>query len=388
MKIPSLTNIGNYFPWIRRKTSRSEGDSAKSVSRPYATVQIEVTSRCATGCVFCPHDSLGSSWITGEMPLDIYREQIAPHLGLFNLVYLQGWGEPMLHPDLWEMLRLTQEKGCQTGFTTNGAWLQGANNRRLLDMGVNLISVSFAGSSAQAHETLRVNSQYTALCQNFSNLASLKKQGGYQNPWLELHFLMTRANLAELPAVVALAAELGADEVAATNLTYSPTLALDRMHVFADQPLQEHLEVIDRAREAAAQVGIPLRVYPLKTEPQTLVCDADPMHAIYINHLGEISPCVYLGLPIQGDPQISGQIPRYYQGELNPIPPLSFGNISQGLPQALEGRSRRAFKSAFQRRDISSSPLASFTYLADQSSGGELPPPPEPCRYCYKMLGV
>lgn len=340
-----------------------------------------MTSRCGTGCVFCPHDALVDRWVDGDLPLPLYQEHIVPHLDLFDLVYLQGWGEPMLHPHLWDMLGMAQEKGCRTGFTTNGAWLQGEQNNRLVDMGVDMISVSFAGTAAPVHESLRTNSQFAVLCNNFESLANLKKQRGVSKPWLELHFLMTRANLDEFPPLVELAASLGADEVVATNLTYSPNLALDRMHIFGEQPLPEDVEVIDRAKETAERLGIPLRVYPLQVEPGTMVCDANPVNTVYVNHRGDVSPCVYLGLTVQG------QIPRFYYGDAHPFDTISFGNVQADFNQALHGKERKKFISAFENRNIGNGPLAMLTYLAGQSDA-ELPLPPPPCRYCYKMLGV
>lgn len=375
MRLPQFPGIANLFPKLKPRPERLG-------KRPFNTAQIELTSRCSTGCVFCPHNALSDEWVQGDMPVELYREQIAPHLGLFDLVYLQGWGEPMLHPHLWEMLDMARQKGCRTGFTTNGSWLQDDQNVKLLDMGVDLISVSFAGQAAAMHESLRTNSRFDPLCRNFESLANLKKQRGCAHPWLELHFLMTRANLSELPALIELAASLGADEVVATNLAYSPSLELDHMGVFGDHPLAEDLEILARATENAARLDIPLRVYPLQAEPGTLVCDADPLHSIYINHRGDVSACVYLGLTVQA------QIPRYYRGEMHPFDALPFGNIGAGMGQALHSKQRREFVEAFKRRNVSANPLAMFTYLAGQQEQGELPPPPAPCRFCYKMLGI
>ncbi|MBC8336731.1 MAG: radical SAM protein [Anaerolineales bacterium] len=350
--------------------------------RPFGVVQIEVTSRCGTGCVFCPHDALSDRWVEGDLPLGLYSESIAPHLNLFELVYLQGWGEPMLHPHLWEMLEMAQQQGCQTGFTTNGTYLQDDQNRRLLDMGVNLISVSFAGTVASVHESLRTKSEFTKLCRNFENLANLKRKNGVTNPWLELHFLMTRTNLTEFPSLVELAASLGADEVVATNLTYSPSITLDHQHVFGEEPLLEDMEIVNQAKMNAERLNIPLRIYPLKEEPNTAVCDSDPVNTVYVNHRGEVTPCVYLGLTLDG------QIPRFYQGESHPFDTVSFGNVCDGFTVALDGVEREKFVSAFKRRNVGKSPLAMFSYLAGDSGDNELSPPPIACQHCYKMLGI
>ncbi|RPJ25552.1 MAG: hypothetical protein EHM33_14200 [Chloroflexi bacterium] len=375
MKLPHLSGIGNFFPKLKSRAGSKE-------KRPFSVVQIEVTSRCGTGCVFCPHDALSGKWIEGDMTVETYRESIAPHLDLFELVYLQGWGEPMLHPGLWEMIGIAQAKGCKTGFTTNGSWLQAEQNKKLLDMGVNLISVSFAGTAATVHESLRTHSDFSHLSTNFASLANLKKQRGCEHPWLELHFLMTRANLREIPSLVELAASLGADEIVATNLTYSPSLALDQMHVFNDQPLPEDIEILAQAKKNAERLNIPLRAYPLQAEPNTLVCDANPLDTIFINHRGDVTPCVYLGLTVQG------AVPRYFHGESRPFETISFGNTRDGLLQVLSGRERKTFVDMFNRRNLSGTPLALFSYMTGQSRESEIPPPPVPCQFCYKMLGI
>lgn len=376
MKLPLLSNVGNFFPKLQPEQKKTS-----SVERPFHVVQIEVTSRCSTGCIFCPHDALSDRWVEGDLPLELYRERIWPYLDLFGLVYLQGWGEPMLHPNLWEMLDLAHQRGCRTGFTTNGAWLEADQNKHLVELGVAMISVSFAGTIAPVHESLRTNSEFSKLCKNFESLANLKKQRGVTDPWLELHFLMTRANMNEFPSLVELAASLGADEVVATNLTYAPNLALDRMHIFGEQPLPNDVEIVNQAKRAAERLNIPLRVYPLQVEPNTLICDADPVNTVYINHRGDVSPCVYLGLTVQG------QIPRFFNGEAYPFDTMSFGNVKHDFLQSLQGKEREAFTSAFKRRNVGGNPLAMLSYLTGQDDA-ELPLPPAPCQHCYKMLGV
>ena len=122
------------------------------------------------------------------------------------------------------------------------------------------------------------------------------------------------------------------------------------------------------------RLNIPIRVYPLQTEPNTLVCDADPVNTVYINHRGEVTPCVYLGLTLQG------QVPRYYHGEARPFDTLSFGNVRDGLPQVLQGRERNKFTEPLKRRSASAGPLALFSYMTEQNGGDGLPNPPAACQ--------
>jgi len=125
-----------------------------------------------------------------------------------------------------------------------------------------------------------------------------------------------------------------------------------------------------------------VRIYPIQVEPNTLVCDADPINTVFINHRGEVNPCVYLGLTVEE------QVPRFYQGESHPFDTLSFGKVCDGLTKALDGAEREKYVSAFKRRNVGKSPLEMFTYLAGESDNDELSPPPTACQHCYKILGI
>lgn len=83
-----------------------------------------------------------------------------------------------------------------------------------------------------------------------------------------------------------------------------------------------------------------------------------------------------------------GEIPRYFLGVAEPTPRLSFGDVRQGLPAALESSQRRAFCQTIRQRNVTANPLTAFSALSGSSADGSLPLPPEPCRACYKMFGV
>jgi MoaA/NifB/PqqE/SkfB family radical SAM enzyme len=260
--------------------------------------------------------------------------------------------------------------------------LSAANRQYVLDQQVELLSISFAGACPDTHERLRRNTRFEILARNIAALQALKASRGTKLPTLEMHFLMTRANLAELPAFVRLAAELGADEAVATNLTNTPTLEQEAQRVFALRPDPADLEIVQQASQIAEQAGLPFNAYPLEMQDQVLVCDANPLETIYINQLGEVAPCVNLGMCARD------AIPRYFHGEPLPTPRLNFGDVRQGLPAALESVQRQAFCQSFRQRNVTAHPLRAFSALSGVAADEELPLPPEPCRACYKMYGV
>ena len=77
----------------------------------FSWIQIEVTTKCNASCVYCPHYLCRSNWIKRDVPFDVMKF-IEPALPTTGLVYLQGWGEPLLYPDLWKMIDFLKKKKC------------------------------------------------------------------------------------------------------------------------------------------------------------------------------------------------------------------------------------------------------------------------------------
>jgi MoaA/NifB/PqqE/SkfB family radical SAM enzyme len=356
--------------WLRRLL----GDSHPSPVGRSPVLQIEITSRCHMQCIFCPRQALKDRWATGDLA--------------FELVYLQGWGEPTLHPHLWDMLDLAHKAGCRTGFTTNGTRLTPDYSTRLLDAGVDILCVSLAGASRETHEALRVGSRFEDLVTNIQALTRLKAQRGGDGPWLELHFLMTRANIHELPAFVKLAASLGADEAVATNLTYTPTPELEGLRAFDCHKAEPaYQEFVARARDNAQKSSIAFRLYPPVKGELFMECDARPLETAFVNSMGYVTPCVYLGLSVKGD------IPRIFCGQQVSVSPVSFGHVSQGLKAAFHGQEAEEFKAPLRKLKMSTHPALMFAALATENASDHTLPDyasalPIGCRSCYKQYGM
>jgi MoaA/NifB/PqqE/SkfB family radical SAM enzyme len=364
------------------------GNSRLTPTSRLPVIQIEITSRCQMQCIFCAHQGLKGQWVHGDLPWELYCDAIVPELHHFELVYLQGWGEPMLHPHLWDMLDLAQRAGCRTGFTTNGARLTLDYSTRLLNTGVDILCISLAGASRETHAALRVGSRFDHLVTNIQTLTRLKAQRGSDRPWLELHLLMTRANIHELPDFVELAARLGADEAVATNLTYTPTPEADSLRAFnCYEPDPTYQEFVAHAQEKVQASGIKFRLYPLVKGEPLVGCDARPLETAFVNHMGYVTPCVYLGLSVKED------IPRIFCGRQVSVDPVRFGHVSQGLVAAFHSHEAEKFKAPLRKLKMSTHPALLFSALTteattDYTASDRVSILPMGCQSCYKQYGM
>ena len=348
--------------------------------RPFEAFQIEVTSRCNLKCVMCPVTVLADRWPSLDMSWQTF-DRIGAAFDRVKWVYLQGWGEPLLHRRLLDMVERAKGAGCEVGFTTNGTRLTQETGARLLDRGLDLLAVSIAGATAATHEAIRVGSDFGRLLENIRRFLALRNERKAAKPKVELFFLMTPANLGELPAAVELAASLGADELVATNLDYVMTPALDELRAYSDSPPDPALRrALDEARAAAARTGIAFRPYSLERR-EMAVCDLDPLRILFVSADGSVSPCVYTALT--GQPQI----PRHFEGRQFNIAPVRFGNVNETpLMEIWNGTRYRAFRQLFARRVLGARTMA-LGALAGAGAADEEAPAPEPCRTCPKLYG-
>jgi MoaA/NifB/PqqE/SkfB family radical SAM enzyme len=357
--------------WLRRSAP----------ARPFEAFQIEVTSRCNLKCVMCPVTVLADRWPARDMAWATF-ERAAAAFQRAKWVHLQGWGEPLLHPRIFDMIERAKAAGCRVGFTTNGTRLTGGAGARLLDLGLDLIAVSIAGASAATHEAIRVGSDFAKLVRNLRQFLRLRQQGGRTGPKVEIFYLMTPANLAELPRAVELAAELGADELVATNLDYVMTPGLDALRAYGEGPPARALgAALEEARATARRTGIALRPYPLAFR-EMAVCDLNPLKILFISADGAVSPCVYTSL--------TGQtaIPRVFDGRALEVPVVQFGNLNERpLAEIWESAAYREFRALFAGRVHGASRML-LGALAGGAAAQEEVPAPEACRTCPKLYGV
>ncbi len=127
------------FAWVRKQLD-------KIGSPNLDWVQVEITTHCNGSCIYCPNNVMRQSWANKHMPIQLFCK-LVPFLRYADLVYLQGWGEPLLNNDLFEMLRICKYNGKCVGFTTNGMLLKEDMIQTLIELNLDIIGISLAGTN-------------------------------------------------------------------------------------------------------------------------------------------------------------------------------------------------------------------------------------------------
>ncbi len=334
--------------------------------------QIEVTRKCSLNCVMCPHRRFDDQI---EMDFDVFRE-ISRYFDRTKVIHLQGWGEPLLHPRIFEMIEISKMH-ARTGLTTNGVLLGRKICERIVELSLDYIAVSIGG---EQHSEIRRGSDFRQVIDNVRRLNEVKKDRKMENPRVNLTFLMTRTNISNLPAMVDLAHELNAGLIA-TNLDYVFDEDTNSLKAFGSKERKKTMKYVKEAEKKAKKLGVEFH-HPSVDPVEEAVCDALPHMSITFSAEGDVYPCVYLCLPFK-------KIPRVSEGRRIEIERPHFGNVMKNsLDKIWNSEKYRAFRKKFENRikaiDDPSLIFApqSIRYLFNRH------PPPEECKGCYKLYGI
>lgn len=99
---------------------------------------VEITNRCNLSCAFCPGTKREGRTMTPEEFARIL-DKLRPHV---SYVYLHVMGEPLLHPQLGELLSLAAAREMKVCITTNGTLLSRRSEALLRAPSLHKISVS------------------------------------------------------------------------------------------------------------------------------------------------------------------------------------------------------------------------------------------------------
>ncbi|MGC9179974.1 MAG: radical SAM protein [Vulcanisaeta sp.] len=338
--------------------------------------QVEISTSCNASCIYCPRMILRNEWISRFMDLKLYRQVIRELLGIKSIgyVHLQGWGEPLLHPNLMDIINEVQGK-VDFGLTTNGLLLNEHYVNKLISSGINVIAITFAGATPSTHNAIRIGCDFNTLIKNLRELVKVKERLR-SNTRVIASYIALSMNIHELPDFVELCHKLGIEEVIINNLSYILSRDMLMWKAFTDLMEQEpkvFKRIVSIALGKAKELGIKVFTYSLSCWELT-ECPERPTESVFINVNGDVSPCVFLNLPVR-----DSDIPRCFMGKCFKVRKTVFGNIgSSNIMSIWNNEDYKEFRLKFIKRRFQG-------FTEEYNINSTLP---SQCITCYRLYGV
>jgi len=313
-------------------------------------------------------------------------KKLLPYLKDVETVVLEGWGESLLYKDLPQCIGLVKKEGAQVGFVTSGMGLTKDRISELIQAGLDFVGFSISGTTPGIHDAIRVNSHLQEILNAIHLFHEEKERLGLSRPKMHLIFLMVKDNILEIPSVPLFAKKAGIHEVVLTNICHCINVWQEKNRVFVWESGENEYEKIVRQAEAnARKLDVRLR-RPSLSAIDIPVCEENPLRNLYISAEGEVSPCVYLY------PPLPSPFKRIFCAKEYWIEKLSFGNIFKDpFPRIWSSNDYEEFRTYFIQRKKGYRELYFSLWNSPKMKcpqGKTLPQPPEPCKTCYKILGI
>ena len=181
-------------------------------------IYIEVTSRCNLDCITC----IRNNWDVepGNMSLELFRKIIddLEDMPKVKEIVLGGLGEPLIHPDIVEMIKTAKEKGFQVKITTNGILLEDALMDKLIELNTDELVVSIDSFKEDEFKKIRRGGSISDLLENLKFLKSKKEQKQTIFPRVSMEFVLMQSNEDQLQKLTEHARDLGIISILVTNL--------------------------------------------------------------------------------------------------------------------------------------------------------------------------
>jgi len=283
-----------------------------------------------------------------------------------HTVDFTGWGEPLLHKQIYKMIRMAADQECVTTMTSNGTALNQKNRSALLNSGLDRLVISVDGMRSETYDPIRIGSSFEQLSQRIASLASLIDSSD-TFLLLGIAFTIQEDNACDLDLIIPWMNSVGTRVLHLKHLNvlsnsgdwdisflrYSrPPQRLDPAPLHS---LERKIhQLILQAKEAGIKVEMHSE-FPMTSTLKGRHCLATPLDSVYFSYDGRMAPCCHFG----------HHVSRFFDGQLHPASSLFFGDIGrQSFQEVWNSPQFLSFREGFQTQLF-----------------------PEECKTCYLLYG-
>lgn len=192
-----------------------ELERLKGVERPRGFpfhAIIDITNICNLQCPYCPTGRRQNSGRTQRIIdidlLRIFLDSIGMYLIIADLF---NWGEPLLHPQIVDIVTMFHERRIFHHISTN----LNIHNKQVLekvcDAGLDFLTVSISGITQEVYENYHKEGDVNLVFDNVKHIINYKNKLKYTNPTIAFKYLVFKHNFHQIDKARKLAKEMGVD---------------------------------------------------------------------------------------------------------------------------------------------------------------------------------
>jgi 12,18-didecarboxysiroheme deacetylase len=172
-----------------------------------------VTRRCNLRCVHCYSQSEDRGY-SGELSLDEGKSLIDDLAGFGSPVILFSGGEPLIRPDILDLITYATQQGRRAVLSTNGTLITPALAEKLKDIGLSYVGISLDGLQ-ETHDAFRgFSGTFARVMAAIKNCQDVGLKVG-------LRFTINKRNFQDIPGIFDLVEEKRIPRICFYHLVYA-----------------------------------------------------------------------------------------------------------------------------------------------------------------------
>jgi Fe-coproporphyrin III synthase len=172
-----------------------------------------VTRRCNLRCVHCYSQSEDRGY-SGELSLDKGKSLIDDLAGFGSPVILFSGGEPLIRPDILDLIRYATQQGRRAVLSTNGTLITPTLAEKLKDIGLSYVGISLDGLQ-ETHDAFR------GFPGTFARVMAAIKNCQDVGLKVGLRFTINKRNFKDIPGIFDLVEEKRIPRICFYHLVYA-----------------------------------------------------------------------------------------------------------------------------------------------------------------------
>ncbi len=269
----------------------------------------ETTGGCNLECVHCRRLDVSQELMKDDLTTEEsfkLVEQIA-EIGDGTILVLSG-GEPLFRPDIFEIAKHAKKQGLTLALATNGTLVDEAMARRIVDAGIERVSISLDGADANTHDNFRkLPGSFDAAVRGIRNLRSIGME-------VQINSTIAKHNVHQVKGLYKMAQDLdaialhifmlvpvGCGVQIAEDQMLEPEKYEEILNWFYDISKEKRIQTKATCaphyfrimRQRAKEEGIQITPQTHGMAAMTKGCLAGSA-VCFVSHKGEVFPCGYL----------------------------------------------------------------------------------------------
>lgn len=177
-------------------------------------VNVEPTTQCNLKCLHCGRTYWKERDQHRDMEMDLF-ERLAAETANWGVksITIQGLGEPMLHPRIFDFIAFAKKVGHCTRFNSNFTIMSEEFAEKLVQSGHDEVMISVESFDPDMYADIRRKSTLEPVIRNIQLLTDAKKRLGSATPIIRVNAVLFLTNLSQIEEIVRMSRSLGAADV-------------------------------------------------------------------------------------------------------------------------------------------------------------------------------